>query len=119
MARSLEISCLETSVEVEALILWCWRGMGGNIWAQGATSGHPLPFHSAPSILHPPRARSIHSPKDPRVLGVSCGTQSTPQSPAQGATAPRWDLRYEFCRGVRPQPAAPLGTTVLPSTPGS
>lgn len=36
MARSLGISCLETAVEVEALILWCSRGMGGNIWEPAA-----------------------------------------------------------------------------------
>lgn len=36
MAWSLEISCLETSAEAEALILWCLRGIGDNIWPTAA-----------------------------------------------------------------------------------
>lgn len=77
---ALEISCLEISVEVEDLIVWCSRGMGGSSWAS----------HGVLSILHPQRVKSIPSPKHPLVPGAFCGTQSITQSP--GCSVSRWEL---------------------------
>lgn len=119
MTRSLEISCLETSVEVEALILRCSRGMGGNIWAQVATSGRLLPSHGAPSILHPPGTKSIPSPEHPPVLGASRGTQSTTQSPGQHPVPRHCPAQPQHLDGTLLQRPVSPRTTVVPSTPGS
>lgn len=109
MARSLEISCLETSVKVGALILQCSRGRGGNIWAQVATSGHVLPSHGALSILYPPRAKIIPSPKHPPVLGASPGARSIlwyPEHHTEPRTAPGAQaLPSPGCHSTRMGPA--------------
>lgn len=119
VTRSLEISCLETSVEVEALILRCSRGMGGNIWARVATSGCLLPSHGAPSILHPPRTKSIPSPEYPPVPGAARGTQSTMQSPGRHPVPRHCPAQPQHPAGTLLQGPVSPRTAVVPSTPGS
>lgn len=92
IAVALEISCLETSVEVEDLIVSCSRGTGGSSWAPPAfprCAEHPASPESQGSQASPvPRA--------------SCGTQSPTQSsgqclmspgvPSPGCSVSRWEL---------------------------
>lgn len=87
---ALEISCLETSVEVEDVILWCSRGKGGSSWAPPAfprCAEHPASPESPGSQASPsaksilwqpephtePRAVPGARSAQPRVLSVQMG----------------------------------------------
>lgn len=71
MARSLEISCLETFAEVEVVIPAVPEGHGGGIWARSGFLRCP------PSTRCPPRVRSSPwCPEDLLVPRASSGTWS-------------------------------------------
>lgn len=70
---ALEISCLETSMEVEALILWCSWGMGGSSWAPAAFPRCPEhPVSPAPSIPWCQEHPVVHRAQ-PRVQSIQTG----------------------------------------------
>lgn len=72
MARSLEISCLETSVEVEVVIPAVLEGHGGGIWARSGFLRCPQHPVSPEGQEHP------QSPSIPCYPKSSPGTQSIP-----------------------------------------
>lgn len=88
---ALEISCLETSVEVGDLIPWCSRGVGGSSWAPAAFPwcSELLHLQSVGSVASPGAKSILWYPEHHREPRAVPGTETLP---SPGCSVSRWDL---------------------------